>query len=345
MPLTFQPTLRGTLRDRTNLYDPFTREFEQRARCRWDAPTPPGLGTGSVSVIIPAHDMAYSLPAALDALAAQHTAAAQVIVVDDGSADGTAAIAARHALRPVVVRLPAWRGRAAARNAGIAVATGQTLLFADADMLLPPHAVADVAARAHPRLVLLGFRHNIPYQPGPAGLPVVPAWPADLQADHRVNWRARAGRMIYTGITLDEPVEGRPLDKTDGLRRLGFARTYYDWDLPRMVVTALLACPRQAVLDIGGLSPRFSRDGWGCEDTYLGAALIGLGLMVVPLRQLVGYHINPPDEAGSWQAKLATWPDRVALYRQLLDEPPPHDAASQFLHQAAGLLSDCEVIR
>jgi hypothetical protein len=112
-----------------------------------------------------------------------------------------------------------------------------------------------------------------------------------------------------------------------------------------MVVTALLAVPRQAVLDIGGLSPRFGREGWGCEDTYLGAALIGLGLMVVPLRQVVGYHVNPPDEAGSWQAKLATWPQRVALYQRLLDEPPPRGAAARFRDQAAELLRDCEVIR
>lgn len=345
MTLTFEPTLRATLRRRTNLYDPYVQEFEDRTGHRWHAPTPADLAGGSVSVIIPAHDMAYSLPAVLDALAAQHTAAAEVIVVDDGSADGTAAIAAAHPLHPVVVRIPDRRGRAAARNAGVALATGQTLLFADADMVLPPHAVADVAARAHPRLILIGFRHNVSYEPGEAGRPVFPGWPADLTTDHRVRWRAPAGRMLYTGITLDAPVEGSPLDRTDGLRQLGFARTYYDWDLPRMVVTALLAVPRQAVLNIGGLSPRFGRDGWGCEDTYLGAALIGLGLMVVPLRQLVGYHVNPPDEAGSWRAKLVTWPQRIELYQRLLDDPPPHDAAARFRDQASEILGDCEVIR
>jgi hypothetical protein len=346
MTLTFEATLRATLCTRTNLYDPFIQEFERRTGHRWDAPTPQGPDEGSVSVIIPAHDMAYSLPAVLDALAAQQTAArTEVIVVDDGSADGTAAVASGHPLHPAVIRIPRRSGGAAARNAGAALATGRTLLFADADMVLPPHAIADVAARAHPRLVLLGFRHNVSYQPGPAGRPVVPGWPADLEADHRVRWRARAGRMLYTGITLDAPVEARPLDATDGLRRLGFGRRYYDWDLPRMVVTALLAVPRQAVLDAGGFDPRFGQEGWGCDDTYLGAALIGLGLMVVPLRQLVGFHVNPADEAGTWQAKLATWPRTIALYQRLLDGPPPRSEADRFRQDTEAILGDCEVIR
>ena len=84
-----------------------------------------------------------------------------------------------------------------------------------------------------------------------------------------------------------------------------------------MVVTALVAVPRRALADVGGFSSRFDKTGWGCDDTYVGAALIGAGLMVAPLEQLVCYHVNPPDEAGSWQAKLATWPATIALYREL----------------------------
>jgi hypothetical protein len=66
---------------------------------------------------------------------------------------------------------------------------------------------------------------------------------------------------------------------------------------------------------------------------------------VAPLRQLVGYHINPPDEAGSWAAKLATWPATVAFYRHLLDQPPPRANTPDFRRQAAAVLRDCEVTR
>jgi GT2 family glycosyltransferase len=343
--LGFDETLALTLRHRSNAYDSFVCEFEERTGCSWKNPVPAHLARGRVSVVIPACDMAYSLPVVLDALAAQEVPPAEVIVVDDGSADGTAALAETHALRPAVVRVPARLGSATARNLGVALAGSETVVLLDADMVLPPHAIADVSARARDGLVLLGFRHNVAYQAGPAG-PAVPSWPASLEADHRVRWRAPAGqKLLYTGITLDSPVDGRPLEATDGCRQLGYGRTYYDWDLPRMVVTALLAVPRDAVLDVGGFDARFGALGWGCEDTHLGAALIGLGLMIAPLPQVVGYHINPPDEAASWAAKLATWPDTIALYRDLLEQPPPHGLADQFHKETQRILRGCRVTR
>ncbi len=143
-------------------------------------------------MVIPVRNMDYSLPTVLDALAAQETAEApEVIVVDDGSDDGTAESARRHPLRPAVVRMPR-RGAGAARNVGAYLASGDTVVFADADMLLPPHGLADIAARACDGLILTGFRHNIAWQPAPGGRAARPPWPADLEADHRVRWRALA---------------------------------------------------------------------------------------------------------------------------------------------------------
>jgi hypothetical protein len=347
MPVTFYGTLRETLRHRSNAYDDYLRAFESRTGHAWHAPTSAHVSDRNLSVVIPVRDMRYSLPTVLDSLAAQEPGVrTEVIVVDDGSTDGTSELARRHPLHPAVVRIPDGRGRATARNVGAFLAASDTVVFADADMVLPPHGLADIAARACDRLALVGFRHNIPYQPATDDRAAHPPWPADLTADHRVRWRAPAGqRLLYTGITLDQPVEASPLHATDDLRRLGYGRTFYDWDLPRMVVTALLAVPRQALADVGGCCGSFGAIGWGCEDTYLGATLIGLGLMVAPLRQLVGFHINPPDEAGSWKAKLATWPQTVALYRDLLEEPPPRGLSAEFERQAELVLRDCEVSR
>jgi GT2 family glycosyltransferase len=345
MPLTFDATLGETLRHRSNAYDPITADFETRTGLGWHQPTPAEQATAQLSVVIPAHNMAYSLPAVLDALLAQDTGAPfEVIVVDDASSDDTLHLARKHAAATMVVQTPQPVGAAAARNLGTALAEHDTVVYLDADMVLPEHALADIAARAQPQLVLLGFRHNVPHTPDASGRPLVPAFPADLNQDHRVHWRPPAGkRLIYSGITLNDPLEGRPLDATDELRQLGFARTYYDWDLPRMVVTALLAAPRAAVLDIGGFHPEFGKIGWGSEDTHLGAALIAAGLMVAPLRQLVGYHLDPPDADAQWAAKLATWPDTVAFYRQLLTQPPVHGRTRAFLADANTLLARCEV--
>jgi GT2 family glycosyltransferase len=82
-----------------------------------------------ISVIIPARDAERELPATLAALAAQ-SAIAEVIVVDNGSSDGTARAA--RAAGATVVELPLPR-RAAARNAGAAAARGEKLAFLDAD--------------------------------------------------------------------------------------------------------------------------------------------------------------------------------------------------------------------
>jgi glycosyltransferase involved in cell wall biosynthesis len=88
-----------------------------------------------VSVVIPARDAERFLPAALDSVVSQDYAPLEVVVVDDGSQDGTAAIVERYgASHPVrLVRLPASGGAAHARNVGIEAARGEIIAFQDAD--------------------------------------------------------------------------------------------------------------------------------------------------------------------------------------------------------------------
>jgi len=85
-----------------------------------------------VSVIVPARDAAATLPATLDALAGQTLAPDrfEVIVVDDASLDGTAALARAAGARVVGA---SGEGPAAARNAGARTARGEILAFTDAD--------------------------------------------------------------------------------------------------------------------------------------------------------------------------------------------------------------------
>ncbi|MDP1647824.1 MAG: TIGR04283 family arsenosugar biosynthesis glycosyltransferase [Rubrivivax sp.] len=101
-----------------------------------------------LSIIVPVLDEAAGIVAALQALAPLRDQGHQVIVVDGGSRDGTAALAAPCADR--VVDGP--RGRARQMNAGAAVAGGDVLLFLHADTTLPAaaetilHAVIDAGA-------------------------------------------------------------------------------------------------------------------------------------------------------------------------------------------------------
>ena len=108
----------------------------------------------SASVIVPARDARATLPRALRALTAQRFAGDyEVIVVDDGSRDGTADLARRGAREgsnlanlanlPNLPNLPnvtlieqPARGPATARNAGVARARGEVLAFCDADVFV-----------------------------------------------------------------------------------------------------------------------------------------------------------------------------------------------------------------
>jgi glycosyltransferase involved in cell wall biosynthesis len=90
-----------------------------------------------VSVVVPAFNAAAYLGAALDSLRAQTVRELEIIVIDDGSSDDTAAVARRHASedpRVCVISRETPSGRpASARNAGLRVARGKYIALLDAD--------------------------------------------------------------------------------------------------------------------------------------------------------------------------------------------------------------------
>jgi len=88
----------------------------------------------SLSIIVPVLNEAAVIVTALEALAALRERGAEVIVVDGGSADRTAALAEPFADSVIT----SARGRAVQMNAGAAVARGDVLLFLHADTRLPP---------------------------------------------------------------------------------------------------------------------------------------------------------------------------------------------------------------
>jgi glycosyltransferase involved in cell wall biosynthesis len=99
-----------------------------------------------LSVIIPAYNEADYISKLLDSLAVARRQLApgrgvEIIVVDNGSTDGTAAIARERGA--TVVEEPE-RKIAAVRNAGARSARGQTLVFIDADNLASPNLLAEI---------------------------------------------------------------------------------------------------------------------------------------------------------------------------------------------------------
>jgi len=105
----------------------------------------------AVSVIIPARNEEENLRPCLESLMSQEGIASEIIVVDDGSTDGTRGIAESFSAVRVVEPAPlppGWTGKNNAVTAGARQAKGKWLLFTDADTVHEPGSLAAAVKEA-----------------------------------------------------------------------------------------------------------------------------------------------------------------------------------------------------
>lgn len=112
----------------------------------WRRPYKTADITPDVSMIIAAHNEANSIGAKLDNLLAleyprDHL---EVVIASDGSTDGTEAIVRRYADRGVKLLALPRQGKAPALNAAVAAASGEILVFSDANSMYAPDAIRAV---------------------------------------------------------------------------------------------------------------------------------------------------------------------------------------------------------
>lgn len=91
-----------------------------------------------VSIVIPNRDQGRFLPTAIDSALGDPHPNVEVIVVDDGSTDESAAVLRRYGSRVKALATEGGRGACRARNIGLAAATGDFVKFLDADDFLLP---------------------------------------------------------------------------------------------------------------------------------------------------------------------------------------------------------------
>ena len=108
-----------------------------------------------LSLILPAYNEEGRLPRSLRAIRrylAEQPYQAEVIVVDDGSADGTAALVERRALRWPELRLvrTPHRGKGSAVRAGLLASRGASCFLCDADLSMPIGELAKFVPPQHP---------------------------------------------------------------------------------------------------------------------------------------------------------------------------------------------------
>lgn len=103
--------------------------------------------TDKVSVIVPAYNEEKSIAASIESLLTQDYKDYEIVVVDDGSKDGTYEVARRYEGPKVTVIHQENKGKAEALNAGIRSATGTLVLTVDADTRLSRGALTALASR------------------------------------------------------------------------------------------------------------------------------------------------------------------------------------------------------
>jgi glycosyltransferase involved in cell wall biosynthesis len=178
-----------------------------------------------ISVVVPTYDRCDYLERAINSVLAQEYPNWELVVVDDGSGDGTPAVLDRLAGSDerIVVATSAHLGACGARNAGLSVATGEIVCYLDDDNLMQPlwlKAVAWAFGR-HPDLEVLYGAQVVEAMPGrdPDG----PALPGLRFApfDRR---RLESGNYIDMGVIAHlRELPGARFDESQAA--LG------DWDL------------------------------------------------------------------------------------------------------------------
>lgn len=223
-----------------------------------DAHAPPGLmattdlASPRLSVLVPSWTAAATIERCLDSILEERDIPLEVVVVDDGSPDGTADVVAAVAARDprvALIQLATNQGPSVARNHGLAVVRGEWVTFVDADDRLLPGGIAalmrpttDPAVRA-----VVGQRvwtdgtqtwvsplYDIPdiRQPGRKSLVTAPGLVYYASATGKAFHRSTLDGITFDGRVLgDQPPTIRALLRAgDGIEVI--VDDVYEWFRP-----------------------------------------------------------------------------------------------------------------
>lgn len=231
-----------------------------------------GAPRPSVAVLVPARDEAAALPALLGSVVPQLRPGDELVVVDDGSTDGTADVAAGHGARVVTAPAPppGWTGKTAALHHGQAVTTAPVLVFLDADVTLAPRALDRLVAAAA--------------EPGDGVLVTVQPWHAMVRPYEQLSVPCTLLAVAGTGL-------GTPWG----------SRVH-----PRLAFGPVLAVRRDAYLAVGGhahpdVRGRVTED-IGLARRFGGRVRVACGPELASMRM---YPDGPASVLRGWTKSLA----------------------------------------
>lgn len=197
------------------------------------------------SIIVPAYEVQAFLPECLDSVLSQSFRDFELIAVDDASPDGSGRIIDGYAAgdgRIAAVHLAENAGLGGARNAGLARATGDYLVFLDSDDTLLPGSLAALAARldrtGDPDVVVFDYARA--YESG------------ETVRNTRAGLLARRGPEVFDVLDRPDLLRLLPVVWNKTYRRgwveqlgLAFPPGYYEdvaWTYPALLAAARIAC-------------------------------------------------------------------------------------------------------
>lgn len=245
----------------------------------------------AISIIIPVYNQAFRLHLTLESFCHQRkieNLPLEIILVDDGSTDGTADIAKQFITRlPLQYIAQTNQGRAVARNTGINASTGHLLLFTDADR------------------------------------PVGNYW-----VYHHMCFHQRISRAVAVGAIqefffsnlqqrFDALVQGMKTD-FETVKRL--SRPYSYWAFVKntldmkgrcllnsawiMTLIGNLSIERTLIEEVGQLDPSFTE--WGFEHFELGYRLNKVGVSFWSVEPAVNYHLAHTRDPNFYENHITT---------------------------------------
>jgi glycosyltransferase involved in cell wall biosynthesis len=169
-----------------------------------DSPSP----RPTVSIVIDNYNYERFVGNAIESALGQTYPSVEVVVVDDGSTDGSREVIDRYRHRVVVVE-QANGGQAAALNAGFAASRGELVIFLDADDELRPQAAERVVQHFRPGVAKLHFRLDAVDKDGrplgftnpPASRPLAAGWvPPSLLSKGRYTTPVMSGNAFARSV-------------------------------------------------------------------------------------------------------------------------------------------------
>jgi hypothetical protein len=158
-----------------------------------------------VSIIITNHNYGRYLAAAIDSALAQTYRPVEVVVVDDGSSDGSRELIAQYGER-VITRLQDRGGQGAAYNAGFEASRGEIICLLDADDTFLETKVARVVAAFQQNMAAAWLQHKLALTDGslrPIGLSIPNFIGSSLSViDPRIVLEHKARFVVSSGMAL-----------------------------------------------------------------------------------------------------------------------------------------------